>query len=72
MFPDLHKWDTANPASGEPRYAIRYWDADCGQWIIMLNHRKKGFFATEAERDELLSKIEKKRGAYLKSQRKLN
>lgn len=72
MFRELHKWDTANPASGEPRYAIRFWHEGCGQWIVMLNHRKKGFFPTAAERDALLARIEKKRVDYLKTNRGLN
>ncbi len=56
----FEKWDTANPATGEPRYAVRYWDDEIQQWAVRLKVGAPSLFRTEAERDAWLSHLQKK------------
>ncbi len=56
----FEKWDTCNPVSGEPRYAVRYFDVDLRMWVVQCKVGAPSLFREAAERDKWLAHLQAK------------
>jgi hypothetical protein len=56
----FRKWNYRHPVNGKMRYAVRVWDDEIEQWVVIVRNHKRHFaFTEEADRDALLAKCRK-------------